>query len=63
MAALYDPRGPLAGVRWAAVAAWLAGLATYYAVPGNATVPSLVVAIGGYLAFAPHAAGGADPVE
>lgn len=48
--ALYDPNGPLRGIRWPGVLAWMAGLATYYAVPGGATVPSLAVAIAVYLA-------------
>lgn len=49
VAALYDSRGPLRGIRWPGVVAWMAGLATYYAVPGGATVPSLAVAIAMYL--------------
>ena len=49
VAALYDPRGPLAGIRWPGVVAWAAGVAMYYLMAGGATVPSLVVAIAAYL--------------
>jgi NCS1 family nucleobase:cation symporter-1 len=58
VAALYDPRGPLAGIRWPGVIAWAAGVATYYLVAGGATIPSLVVAVVAYLllARAPEAA-------
>jgi len=49
VAALYDPRGPLAGIRWPGLIAWAAGVAAYYAMPGGATVPSLAVAIAAYL--------------
>ncbi len=49
VAALYDARGPLAGIRWPGVVAWLAGIATYYATRGAATMPSLLVAMGIYL--------------
>jgi len=50
--ALYDPRGPLAGIRWAGVVAWAAGVATYYLMAGSATVPSLAVAVVAYLLLA-----------
>jgi purine-cytosine permease-like protein len=58
VAALYDPRGPLAGIRWPGVIAWAAGVATYYLVAGGATIPSLVAAVVAYLllARAPEAA-------
>ena len=49
VAALYDPRGPLAGIRWPGVVAWAAGVAMYYLMAGGATVPSLVAAIAAYL--------------
>lgn len=49
VAALYDPRGPLAGIRWPGVIAWLAGVVTYIAVPSGATVPSLAVTVVAYL--------------
>ena len=55
VAALYDPRGPLAGVRWPGVIAWVAGVATYAAMPGGATVPSLAVTVVAYLVLAPRA--------
>ena len=53
VADLYDPRGPLRGVRWPGLAAWAAGIATYYAVPSlfpsaGATLPGLAVAVAGY---------------
>ena len=54
VAELYDPRGPLSGMRWPGLAAWLIGIAVYYAVPSvwpaaGATVPSLAAAIAAYL--------------
>jgi len=49
VAALYDPRSTLAGIRWPGVVAWAAGLVTYYLVPGGAMIPSLAVAVGAYL--------------
>ena len=52
IAALYDPHGPLAGIRWPGVLAWAAGVATYYLVAGGATIPSLVVAVVAYLLLA-----------
>lgn len=52
VAALYDPRGPLAGIRWPGLLAWAAGVATYYLVAGGATIPSLVVAVVAYLLLA-----------
>lgn len=50
--ALYDPRGPLAGIRWPGVVAWAAGVAAYYSAAGGATVPSLGVAVVAYLLLA-----------
>ncbi len=55
VAALHDPRGALAGIRWPGLIAWAAGVATYYAMPSGATVPSLAVAIAAYLLL------GSDP--
>lgn len=52
IAALYDPRGPLAGIRWSGVIAWAAGVAAYYLMAGGATVPSLAVAVVVYLLLA-----------
>jgi NCS1 family nucleobase:cation symporter-1 len=52
VAALYDPRGPLAGIRWPGVVAWVAGVAAYYLMAGGATIPSLVVAVVAYLLLA-----------
>ncbi|MGE3472785.1 MAG: cytosine permease [Vicinamibacterales bacterium] len=49
VAALYDPAGPRAGVRWPGVAAWAAGIVVYYLVPAGATMASLAVAVGAYL--------------
>ena len=49
IAALYDPHGPLAGIRWPGIVAWAAGVAMYYLMAGGATVPSLVAAIAAYL--------------
>lgn len=43
--ALYVADGPRAGVRWPGVAAWLAGVAVYYAAPTAATAASIVVAV------------------
>ena len=53
VAELYDPRGRLGGVRWPGLAAWMIGIAVYYAVPlvlpsAGATVPSLAAAIVAY---------------
>ncbi len=61
VADLYDARGALRGVRWPGVVAWAAGIATYYAVPvmwpaAGATVPSLAVAVVGYLLLDRHPA-------
>ena len=47
--ALYEPRGSRAGVRWAGVAAWAAGIAIYAAVPVGATLAALVTSIVAYL--------------
>jgi len=47
--ALYEPRGSRAGVRWAGVAAWAAGIAVYAAVPVGATLAALVTSIVAYL--------------
>lgn len=52
VAALYDSRGPLAGIRWPGVIAWAAGVAAYYLMAGAATVPSLLVAVVAYLLLA-----------
>ncbi|MCC6990260.1 MAG: hypothetical protein IT181_14740, partial [Acidobacteria bacterium] len=49
VAALYDPRGPLAGIRWPGVVAWAAGVAAYYLMAGSATIPSLGAAVVVYL--------------
>ena len=54
VADLYDAHGAVRGVRWPGIAAWAAGIATYYALPvmwpaAGATVPSLAVAVAGYL--------------
>lgn len=49
VAALYAPRGPLAGVRWAGVAAVAAGVGAFYLAPAGATLAGLTVAIGAYL--------------
>ena len=49
IAALYDPRGPLRGIRWPGLLAWAAGVATYYAMPQGATIPSLLASITTYL--------------
>ena len=51
---LYDARGRLAGIRWPGLAAWVTGIAVYYAVPtvwpaAGATVPSLIAAVASYL--------------
>lgn len=48
---LYDPAGPLSGVRWPGLIAWIVGVATYYAVPTGATMASLAAAIVGCLAL------------
>lgn len=58
--ALYDPRGRLGGIRWPGLCAWTAGVATYYAMPGGSTVPSLVAAVVAYLVLTPRPA---DRVE
>ncbi len=47
--ALYDRRGPRAGVRWAGVAAWVAGIAVYATVPVGATLAALVTSVVAYL--------------
>lgn len=47
--ALYDPRGPRAGIRWAGVCAVAAGVAVYHLLPAGATIPSLVTSLGAYL--------------
>ncbi|MEZ5293747.1 MAG: cytosine permease [Vicinamibacterales bacterium] len=57
LAALYDPAGARAGVRWPGVAAWAAGIVVYYLVPAGATMASLAVAVGAYLALGGRAAG------
>lgn len=49
--ALYDARGPHAGVRWAGVVAWAAGVAVYAAVPVGATLAALTASVGTYLAL------------
>lgn len=49
--ALYDARGPHAGVRWAGVVAWAAGVAVYAAVPVGATLAALAASVGTYLAL------------
>lgn len=56
VAALYDARGSHAGVRWAGVVAWIAGIAVYAAVPVGATLAGLVTSIVAYrlLARDPH---------
>lgn len=51
VADLYDPTGPLRGVRWPGVVAWAFGVATYYAVPVGATLASLAVAVLGAVVF------------
>ncbi len=52
IAALYDPRGPLSGIRWPGLLAWVAGVAAYYATAVGATVSGLAVAVGAYLLLA-----------
>ena len=54
VAALYDPQGPLAGIRWPGLAAWMAGVVTYLAMPSGATVPSVAVTVVAYLVLAPR---------
>ncbi len=54
IAALYDPRGPFRGIRWPGLLAWAAGVATYYAVPGGSTVPSLLAAVVAHLLLTPR---------
>ena len=48
---LYDARGPHAGVRWAGVVAWAAGVVVYAVVPVGATLAALVTSIVAYLAL------------
>ena len=49
---LYDPNGPLGGVRWTGLAAWAAGIAAYAAFAGTgATIPGLATAVVAYLAL------------
>ena len=57
VAELYDARGRLAGIRWPGLAAWVTGIAVYYALPtvwpaAGATVPSLIAAVASYLVLA-----------
>lgn len=47
---LYDAGGPLRGIRWPGLVAWVAGIAAYYLAPTAATVVSLAAAMGVYLA-------------
>jgi purine-cytosine permease-like protein len=54
VAALYDPQGPLAAVRWPGLVAWMAGVVTYAAMPSGATVPSVAVTVVAYLVLAPR---------
>ncbi len=54
VAALYDPHGPLAAVRWPGLVAWMAGVVTYAAMPSGATVPSVAVTVVAYLVLAPR---------
>jgi purine-cytosine permease-like protein len=47
---LYDPHGPLAGVRWTGMLAWIAGIAAYAAFAGTgATAPGFATAVLAYL--------------
>jgi len=49
---LYDPKGPLGGVRWTGLAAWVAGIAAYAVCAGTgATIPGLATAVVAYLAL------------
>lgn len=54
---LYDADGPLRGVRWPGLAAWVAGVTAYYAAPAGATVVSMVAAVAVYLAAVSATAG------
>ena len=55
VAALYDARGPHAGVRWPGVVAWVAGIAVYAIVPVGATLAGLVTSIVAYRLLAADA--------
>lgn len=57
VAALYDPHGPLAGIRWPGVIAVAAGVAAFYLAPAGATLAGLVTAAGAYLVLARRPAG------
>ena len=54
VAALYDPQGPLAGIRWAGVVSVAVGVAAFYLAPAGATLAGLTAATGAYLLLAPN---------
>lgn len=55
VAALYDPNGPRAGLRWPGLAAVATGVAAFYLAPAGATLAGLVAAMGSYLVLARRA--------
>jgi purine-cytosine permease-like protein len=61
VADLYDARGPLAGVRWTGMLAWIAGIAAYAAFAGSgATAPGFATAVLTYLLLKARSVPGPD---